>query len=221
MISAADCHETLFRLLDDNYTTHKLKELFEKQPVYTSFIQISLGIKRELKEMPYVLRVKTQNPFILAGEERQELCLVHYDFDKSLSGQGKNSLIILFTTSISWWEQINYRSDKYISEKERILETTIEQLENILPGISSQIEVSDVATPYTTIRYTNNYKSALGFIPTADYIKELRKPQYKLDTLFNFYMSGQWISGMGVPNAALSGKNVIKEICKSEGIKWL
>lgn len=220
IISAADGYHTLFHLLSNNYTTTKLRELYDKQPVYTSFIQVSLGLQGDLKDLPYFLRVRTENHFNIAGEQRQELSLVYYHFDLTLSPPDKNVLVILYTTDYSWWEKLEYHSPDYQLEKERILKTSIEQLEIIFPGISSKIEVTDVATPYTTIRYTKNWKSALGFIPTANYIQELRNPQFQIEGLSNFYMVGQWVSGMGVPNAALSGKNVVKTICKADKNKF-
>lgn len=216
VVSAADGYKTLFQLVDNRFVTQKQKDLYENQPIYTSFIQVSLGVKRKLEDIPYVLRVDTKGTFKIAGEVRSELCLVHYDFDKTLAPPECSTLIVLYTTHYTWWENIGYHTDAYKLEKERILQTTLEQLEEILPGIASQIEVADVATPYTTIRYTHNYKSGLGFIPTTEYMKELRKPKFQLDGLSHFYFAGQWVSGMGVPNAALSGKNVIEEICKND-----
>lgn len=215
ILSAADGYKTLFHLLGNQFTTQKHKDLYDHQPIYTSFIQVSFGMKKKMEDIPYVLRVNTKNAFHIAGEMKTDLCLVHYDFDKTLAPPDCSTLIVLYTTNFKWWENIEYQSEAYRLEKEKILKTTIEQLELILPEVASQIEVTDVSTPYTTVRYTHNYKSGLGFIPTVDYMKALRNPQFQLDGLSHFYLAGQWVSGMGVPNAALSGKNVIKEICKT------
>jgi len=39
-----------------------------------------------------------------------------------------------------------------------------------------------------------------------------------LPGLENFYMAGQWVEpGGGVPTAAMSGRNVIRQICKQDG----
>jgi hypothetical protein len=89
----------------------------------------------------------------------------------------------------------------------------------LYPGIEEKIEVSDVATPLTTFRYTGNWKSALGFLVTKDYVQELRKPQFELQGLKHFYQTGQWVVGMGVPNAALGGKKVVDKIIKNGELK--
>ena len=84
---------------------------------------------------------------------------------------------------------IYVRRNGYKAEKKKILDTTIAQLEQVLPGISSQIEVSDVATPCTTFRYTKNWKAALGFILTKTLAADMvMKPQYELPGLDDFYM---------------------------------
>ena len=116
---------------------------------------------------------------------------------------------------------IYVRRNGYKAEKKKILDTTIAQLEQVLPGISSQIEVSDVATPCTTFRYTKNWKAALGFILTKTLAADMvMKPQYELPGLDDFYMIGQWVKGFGAPTAALSGKEVIQNICKADGTKF-
>lgn len=215
IISAADGYKTLFQLLGNEFVTQKHKDLYENQSIYTSFIQVSFGIKKKIEDIPHVLRVNTKNAFQLAGEMKSDLCLVHYNFDETLAPPGCSTLIVLYTTNFAWWESIGYHSEAYKQAKEIILKTTIEQLDMILPGITSHIEVTDVSTPYTTIRYTSNYKSGLGFIPTTEYMDALRNPQFQIDGLADFYCAGQWVSGMGVPNAALSGKNVIQKICRT------
>lgn len=43
---------------------------------------------------------------------------------------------------------------------------------------------------------------------------------YTFLDLDNFYMTGQWVKGFGVPMAAMSGKEVVQTICKAEGKKF-
>ncbi len=47
------------------------------------------------------------------------------------------------------------------------------------------------------------------------------KPRYALPGLDNFYMTGLWVKGFGAPMAAVSGKDVIREICKADGKKFV
>jgi phytoene dehydrogenase-like protein len=221
IISAADGHSTLFEMLNNNYTNQILIDRYKTLPVYDPFIQVSLGVNRIIDTIPCATRIQTATTFEIAGKTRDDMFVANFAFDTTMSPSGKTSLVVLYTSPISWWEKIGYNTAAYQSEKNKILTITIEQLEKILPGISNHIEVSDVATPYTAVRYTNNWKGALGFMVTASFIKDLRKPIFELPGLKNFYMTGQWVSGMGVPNVITSRKKVIQIVCKSDGKKFI
>jgi phytoene dehydrogenase-like protein len=221
VISAADGHATLFEMLADRFTPPALRERYESQAHYPPFIQVSLGISRDLTGVPHALKVQTALPFDLAGRTRQELWVQHFAHDPSMAPPGKTSLTVLFPSDLSWWEQFGYQTEAYQAEKKRIADTTIAQLEQVLPGIASQVETVDVATPFTTRRYVNNWKAGLGFMMTKKLGGEMVfNPQYTLPGLGGFYMIGLWVKGFGVPLAAASGKEVIRKICAAEGIKF-
>ena len=221
VISAADGHSTLFDMLEDRFTTPDLRERFATQPLYSSFVQVSLGVNRDLSGTPHAVKAETAVPFEIAGQARRELWYQHFAFDPTMAPQGKTPVTVLYPSDLAWWEKLEYGSEEYKAEKKRILNTTIAQLELMLPGISSQIEVSDVSTPFTTLRYTSNWKAASGFMMTKTLAAEMvMKPQYTLPGLANFYMIGQWVKGFGTPLAAASGKEAIQQLCKADGKKF-
>jgi phytoene dehydrogenase-like protein len=75
---------------------------------------------------------------------------------------------ILFWSPFDCWEKLYLDRARYREEKKRLQEDAIRWLESIYPGIGSDIEVVDVATPMTTVRYTGNYKASYeGWRPTA------------------------------------------------------
>ena len=221
VISAADGHSTLFDMLEDRFTTPELRERFATQPLYPSFIQVSLGVDRDLSGTPHAVKAETAAPFEIAGRARHELWYHNFAFDPTMAPQGKTSLTVLYPSDLAWWENLEYGSEEYRAEKQRILDTTIAQLETVLPGISSQVEVSDVSTPFTIRRYTDNWQAAAGFMMTKNLGTEMVfNPQYTLPGLAGFYMTGQWVKGFGTPMAAASGKEVIQEICKADGKRF-
>ncbi|MBN2442434.1 MAG: NAD(P)/FAD-dependent oxidoreductase [Spirochaetales bacterium] len=221
IISACDGHSTLFDMLGDRFTTPAIRERYATQPLYQSFIQVSLGVNRDMTGISHAVKVEVETPFEIAGELQKFLWYQHYAFDPTLSPKGKTAITILYPSQLNWWEKIGYRNEKYNEEKKKILDSTISQLEQVLPGISGQIEISDVATPLTTVRYTNNWKASLGFMLTKKIIKELMmNPQYTLPGIDNFYMIGQWVKGMSLIMAAESGKDVVKKICETDHIKF-
>ncbi|MFC1879045.1 phytoene desaturase family protein [Chloroflexota bacterium] len=221
VISAADGHATLFDMLEDRFTPAALRERFETQPLYPPFIQVSLGVDRDLSAEPHAVKVQTAEPFEIAGRPRRELWYQHFAFDATMAPQGKTSLTVLYPSDLAWWENIGYHNGAYEAEKKKILDTTIDRLEQALPGISAQIETSDVATPFTTRRYVNNWKGGLGFMMTKTLGGEMvMNPQYSLPGLDRFYMIGLWVKGFGVPMAAASGKEVMQKICRADGKKF-
>ena len=100
----------------------------------------------------------------------------------------------------------------------------IEQLESRLPGISEQIEVVDVSTPMTVERYTGNWQgSQEGWLITTETFgivmgKGMDKTLPGLD---DFYMCGQWVEpGGGLPTVVMSGRRLIKKICREDDIRF-
>ena len=82
------------------------------------------------------------------------------------------------------------------------------------------MEVVDVSTPATVIRYTNNWKGSFeGWLLTPKIgLKQMKKT---LPGLKHFYMAGQWVSpGGGLPPAILSGRDVAQIICMKDKKKF-
>ncbi len=103
-----------------------------------------------------------------------------------------------------------------------MFETTDQvRLEARYPGISPQVEMVDVATPYTWWRYTRNFRGAyMGWLMSSEIINAQIKKT--LPGLGNFYMAGQWVtSGDGVVSSLYSGRHVVQIICHGEGKEFL
>ena len=83
-----------------------------------------------------------------------------YSYDKTMAPEGKSSVVVSFyTKQREFW--INHRKNnraEYRKIKNEFAEKIIEELDNRLGGIKDFIEVVDVATPATTLRYTGNVK---------------------------------------------------------------
>ena len=96
-----------------------------------------------------------------------------------------------------------------------------EVVEHYYPNSSDKIEVLDVATPLTTVRYTGVWKgSCQGFLPTRENIS--KQLEMTIPKLKNFYMAGQWLfPGGGIPPSMQSGKWAIQLICKKEKQKFV
>ena len=94
-------------------------------------------------------------------------------------------------------------------------------LDKRFPGFAASVEMRDVATPLTYERYTGNWKgSTLGWMTATNNF--LTHPSKTLPGLGNFYMAGQWMEpGGGIPQAAISGRNVMQIICDQDKMAFV
>ncbi|MFH0988939.1 MAG: NAD(P)/FAD-dependent oxidoreductase [bacterium] len=155
-----------------------LKQL-EKYKVSLSSFQIFLGLNKELvKEAG----VKDSEIFIASGydhEKGYEQSLradvtdggcgvtIYDNIYEGYSPKGKNTLNIMVLQGYDYWEKyegdyFNGNKTAYRKAKEEMAGKLIESVEKrLLPGLSSAIEVKEIGTPLTNLRYTGNYRGAI------------------------------------------------------------
>jgi phytoene dehydrogenase-like protein len=218
VISAADGHSTVFDMLGGKYLDKKMSYAYDKWELFTPLVQVSFGISRRVEsEIPVetwlikdqtIGRTKTINGY----------SFMNYGFDSTMAPEGKSVIVLRFDSPWELWKDIT--PDEYKNEKEQIKKDATEVLEKRYPGISSAIEVCDVATPLTDVKYTGVWKGSYeGFLPSSKNLMDNINP--KLPGLKKFYMSGQWLfPGGGLPPAGQSGKWAIQYICQDEKIKF-
>ena len=144
-----------------------------------------------------------------------------YNFDPTLAPEGKTVVKVQFDTDYDYWEELYKEPEKYRVEKERIADLVVEHLDRRFPGLADQVEMRDVATPMTWVRYTGNWKGSYeGWMITKDNFMMVMPKT--LPHLENFYMAGQWVNpGGGMPTAILSGNHTIQCICKKDKKKFV
>ena len=216
LISAADGHATLFDLLEGRYLTQKHKKAYEEANIFEPLIQVSLGVDEDFSGLSHMFNYTLKEPLQIAGQTVNELGVRHYCDDPTIAPPGKSALVVLLETKYDYWKRLAQDPEAYRQEKQNVLNSVIKGLEERLPGIRERIEVTDVATPLTTQRYTGNWQGSFEgwMITTENMGRDLPRT---LPGLNNFYMAGQWVHpGGGVPTAAKSGRDVIQLICKEE-----
>lgn len=186
-------------------------------PIHSQF-QVSLGINRDLSGEPHWVTYLLDKPVTIADEARFEIGIKHYCFDPSLAPPGKSVMIVMLKTTYDYWQRIYGRS---IYDAEQIQESNIliDYLENFYPGLKADIEFVDVATPLSYERYTGNWQgSTCGWLLTKKTLPLMIQGLPKtLPKLRNFYTIGQWVEpGGSVPVVAMSGRNIIQQICHED-----
>lgn len=219
VISAADGRGTLFDMLGEEYVPKSVARQYDgRLPIHT-MLQISLGINRDLSAEPHWTHYLLPEPVTIGGQAHEYMSVKHYCFDPSMAPAGKSSVVVMLPSPYAYWQRI-YGRRLYDTEQIQVEELVIEQLERIYPGITAQVEVTDVATPLSYERYTGNWQgSSCGWLLTKDtMLMMIQGVDKTLPEVEDFYLAGQWVEpGGSVPVVAASGKNAVQVICHNDG----
>jgi phytoene desaturase len=217
IISAADGHNTIFDLLNKQYLTDIIEKCYSGNYETFTSVQVSLGVNADLSKEAQWIQVRLDQPVLLAGQEQKFISFLHYCHDDTMAPKGKSVITSHTFCSYEYWEKFDRHSIEYREEKRKIAEEVIKTAEKRFPSIRGKIEVVDVVTPLTYVRYTNVWRGAYMTWITTPNSEILTKISNKLPGLENFYMAGQWVSSPGTPGALRTGRKVIQDICKKEG----
>ena len=223
VISAADGHATIFEMLGGKYVSDAIRKIYENRATFASYLQVSLGIGMDLSKMPPMLTRILESPIHVDPEtELGHLGFRFFHFDPTFAPPGKTAVTsILPTRNFQYWTDLR-RNDlpRYQAEKNRVAEAVIQVLQGRLPGIRNEIEVVDVSTPATVMRYTGNWKGSQEgwLIGPGDGMKPFPNA---LPGLKRFMLIGQWIMpGGGLPSGPMTAKPAVKAICKEDHVHF-
>lgn len=226
VISAADGYNTIFNLLDGKYADDKIRHIYDRWPLFPPLIFIGLGVNRRFDDVSKSVSGFSfflQEPVEIAEKIRDRLSVHIYHHDPSMAPDGKTTLTVMMMTDYAYWKTLHNNREAYELKKEEITRKVTGLLEQRFPGISSQVEMTDMATPMTFERYTGNWQGSFeGWLITPENSNVLMKPMSQsLPGLKNFYMCGQWVEpGGGLPTSVMSARRLIKRICRETGIKF-
>ncbi len=224
VISAADGYATIFEMLGGKYIDEKISRFYKEQPLFEPLVYAAFGVNREFDEIPAALNglyLRFEKPVTIAGRVEKACQLLIYKYDPTLSETGKTVLIAELSTDYDYWEKLSGDREAYKAEKERISDAIAAELEKRFPGFISKIEMRDLATPVTWVRYTGNWRGSYeGWMMTKESM--MKSMQKTLPGLAGFYMAGQWVNpGGGMPTAAMSGNHTVQLICSNDGKKFV
>jgi len=219
VVSCSDGYNTLFNMLGCKYLTKRISRQYASLPIFLSYTQFSYGLSIDLGSQPQFIIYKLDEPVILGNEKIEQIRIRHYCFNQSFAPRGQTSLVVTFASGYDYWNQLyENNKDLYKSEKKKIDKEIRKVLKKRFKINKRHIIATDIATPKTFERYTQNRNgSAEGWYTTAKTIDE--KFDYCVKGLDNFYMASHWtgIHG-GITFAALYGRNVAQIICQNEKV---
>jgi phytoene dehydrogenase-like protein len=223
VISAADGHTTVFDLLDGRYIDPTTQKMYQQGEPFASYLQVSFGVNRDLRGEPPMLTRVLKSPILVDPDTKSEnVGFRFFHFDPTFAPPGKTAVTcILPTRNFTYWTDVRRNNPVlYYAEKNRIAETVIGILDSRIPGIRNAVEVTDVSTPATVIRYTGNWQgSQEGWLFKPG--EGMRMLPNSLPGLKQFMMVGQWIMpGGGLPSGPMTARPTIKSICRHDHVKF-
>ncbi len=217
VIWAADGHHLIYDMLGGRYLNDAIRQVYDTWMPVFPLVHVMIGVNRDLSDEPHRMLVEIDEPIRIADEDHRWLCVIHHCFDPSMAPSGRSAVEVWYATRYDYWEALARDRKPYDAEKERIARRTIAELDKRWPGFSSQVEVVDVPTPATYVRYTGNWRgSPDGWYVTPENMMGSSRLRM-LPGLSNLYMAGQWTAPFtGTVIAALTGRQVVEIMCKRD-----
>ncbi|MCC6398941.1 MAG: NAD(P)/FAD-dependent oxidoreductase [Bacteroidetes bacterium] len=232
IISNANSFDTFRTMMKQKELLAEYESRMQQYSVSLSCFQVFLGLKEDLVGK---LGITDSEIFTETGYDPEEsyrhmltanvedggVAVTLYDnIYKGYSPAGKNTLNILTLQGYGPWEKYekDYVAGKkaaYIAEKERMADILIRKAEEqLLPGLSQAIQVREIGTPLTNVRYTGNYRGAIyGWDQTTNNSGATRVGHST--PVKNLYLAGAWSRpGHGYGAVIPSGLECFAEIVK-------
>ena len=142
-----------------------------------------------------------------------------FNYDPTFAPAGKTAVTCFIPTrNFEFWQRLQADDpEAYRTEKDRVADSVIAALSRRLPQVSQAIEIVDVATPATVIRYTGNWQGSMeGWLMTPGRV--YGPLPNTLPGLGHFCMAGQWVvPGGGLPSCLLSARSAVRDMCRHDG----
>jgi len=213
VISNAFERTTLLEFLDRRFVGDRTRtRLLNLDDEMMMGLHVSLGVDRDLSGEPHALVLLLDEPTEIGGRELDRISVELYGFDPSLAPSGKGVIEVLLNTSYTHWRNLSDDRAQYVDAKAAIARRVVELLEPRFPGLEEQIEVTDVATPMTTERFTGNGRTSRG--PEGFSMDLLFSQPRSFSEIRRLFWIGQSAGGAGIPGCAAMGRNAVRALCR-------
>ena len=226
VISAADGHATIYGMLGGRYVGEVHRDLYERAalPLFTSILFVGVGVDRDFSDEAQIVsgvNMPLAEPFALGGRTYDRVHVRVHNFDPTLAPAGKTAITCMLEADEPFWSELRAADgDGYAAAKQQVADAVVRTLEWRWPGLAGQVEMTDVSTPATLVRYTGNWKGSFeGWLPTPEWL--VKQVPRTLPGLDGFWMAGQWVApGGGLPSGPMTARQVQQLICKRDGLPF-
>ncbi|MFW9944846.1 MAG: phytoene desaturase family protein, partial [Candidatus Sifarchaeia archaeon] len=163
IISAADGHTTIFTMLDGKFISRKIRRYYTQLPLFPSLVYVGIGVRGSFEDVPMTVTgidYPVDEGIEIGGQERRRLSFQFYNFDPSLAPSGRTFVRVMFATDYDYWRKLYSNTERYKAEKQRVAEEVIARLDQRFPKFAENVEMVNVATPMTFVRYTGNWRGS-------------------------------------------------------------
>lgn len=225
VISAADGHWTLYEALEGRFLHPEHRAAYEDgaRTTFPSLVYVSLGLRRDLSGLPHLFRFTLPAPLTLpCGTPVHRLTLHNYALDPTMAPAGCTMVnLMIDCREDAFWVELRTRDRAaYQAAKEQVARQVIDALEARLGDFAAHVEVIDVATPATFLRFTHNWRGSYeGWLPQKLMSGNLPS---EVPGLARFSMVGQWTTpGGGLPMAIWTARCAVQVLCHRDGMAFL
>jgi prolycopene isomerase len=209
-----------------------LKKLRGYKPSISSFI-VWLGLSRDISDITSAFSTHVSSGLSSDQDYQAKLngkiengsfgVAIYDNIFKGYSTPGTSTLQLIFVSGYEPWRKFesNYREGNktdYHKEKARWTDILIKRAErDVIPGLSSMIEVKEAATPLTNWRYTGNTDGAIyGFEQSMNNAYMNRIDNHT--PIKGLYLAGAWGNpGGGYTGAMRSGEKTFQALMEEWG----
>jgi phytoene dehydrogenase-like protein len=224
VVSAADGHATIYDMLGGRFLGSVHRDVYEGGvlPLFPSLLFVGVGVDDPFADLPQIVTgidLPMPAPLEVGGRTYTRMHARVHNFDHTMAPEGKTAVTCLFEADEAYWSPL--RSDdpeRYRAEKQRVADAVVATLDARWPGMAAKVEMTDVSTPATLVRYTGNWRGSFeGWLPTPEW--QLKEVPKTLPGLERFWMAGQWVApGGGLPTGVMTARQVQQLICHADGV---
>ncbi|MEU0932962.1 MULTISPECIES: NAD(P)/FAD-dependent oxidoreductase [unclassified Embleya] len=234
VVSACDGYTTIHGLLGGRYTNPTIDTLYTEtlhkpELVYPGVVSAFVGLVGDVPEAPHsttYLLSRRDGAALPAAQQQSLVVQMRSRYCDSFAPPGRSVIHCTYFSDFAYWKTLRTTDRReYRARKAEVAAFVRDFLERQYPGIAERIEVTDVATPATTLRYTGNFNGSIlawkSFTEAEDLANKLvNRDRMRLPGLRGFSMTGQWIGGGSLIRTASAGRFAAQYLCAELGLDF-
>jgi len=223
IVTSTDMYHTLFGLLKGKYRSTRFENRFTDVKKYHAPSCVLASYSVDVKKLETLGITSTYefpvSPFKVGNTLETSIRIRLYQYDKTFI---KNERVLLNVLchqdddDFEFWNKLNKDKESYNAHKDELGNLIKDKIENRFHLLKGDLELLDVVTPTTFVRYTNAYHGA--YMPwSITHKNSMLLHDGKIRGIKNLILSGQWLQMPGgLPIAVCTGKYAIDKINNKE-----